>query len=35
MVLNVLPPSGNVNGKNLKHFITKYWQAVCPIPKDE
>lgn len=33
MVLNVLQPGATVNGKNLKHFITKYWQAVCPIPK--
>ena len=35
MVLNVLPSNGNVNGKDLKYFIKKYWQAVCPIPKKD
>lgn len=35
MVINVIPPSGDVNGKDLKYFIKKYWQAVCPIPKEE
>ena len=34
MVIAVIPPDGNVNGKDLKHFIKKYWQAVCPIPKE-
>ncbi len=33
MVLKVLSPGATVDGKNLKQFITKYWQAVCPIPK--
>jgi len=35
MVIAVIPPDGTVNGKDLKFFIKKYWQAVCPIPKED
>ena len=34
MTINVIQRNGNVNGKNLEHFIKKYWQALCPIPKN-
>jgi hypothetical protein len=30
---NLIPPQGNVDGKDLKYFIKKYWQDVCSIPK--
>lgn len=33
MVITVLPPGATVNGKKVKDFIKKYWQAVCPLPK--
>src|SRR5512145_2055060 len=33
MVIDVIPKGGNVNGKDLKHFIKKYWQALCLLPK--
>jgi hypothetical protein len=35
MAIDLLPPAGNVGGKNLKYFIKKFWQEVCPIPKAE
>lgn len=35
MVITLISPGGNVNGKDLKYFIKKYWQAVCPIPKED
>jgi hypothetical protein len=34
MTINVIQRNGNVNGKKLEHFIKKYWQALCPIPKN-
>ncbi len=34
MVIEVIPPGGTVDGKDRNHFIKKYWQALCPLPKD-
>jgi hypothetical protein len=31
---NFIPPQGIVNGKDRNYFIKKYWQAVCPISKE-
>ena len=33
MVIEVIPPGGTVNGKDRNHFIKKYWQALCPVPR--
>lgn len=33
MVIEVIPPGGTVDGKDRKHFIKKYWQALCPVPR--
>jgi hypothetical protein len=34
MVIEVIPPGGTVDGKDRNHFIKKYWQALCPLPKE-
>lgn len=34
MTINVIPRTGNVDGKDLVFFIKKYWQALCPRPKN-
>jgi hypothetical protein len=33
MVIQVIPPGGTVAGKDRNHFIKKYWQALCPVPR--
>jgi hypothetical protein len=33
MVIEVIPPGGTVDGKDRNHFIKKYWQALCQLPK--
>jgi hypothetical protein len=33
MVINVIQPGDRVNNKDRNHFIKKYWQALCPLPR--
>ena len=35
MTINVIPRNGMVNNKTLDVFIKKFWQALCPVPKDD
>jgi hypothetical protein len=35
MVINVIPRSERVNNKKLEEFIKIFWQALCPIPKED
>ncbi len=35
MVINVIPRNESVNKKKLEEFIKIFWQALCPIPKED
>ena len=34
MAIDVIPKNETTNKKTLEEFIKIYWQALCPIPKN-
>jgi hypothetical protein len=34
MTIDVIPRNGTVNNKTLDIFIKKFWQTLCPVPKN-
>ena len=35
MTITVIPRNETVNGQTLQEYIIKFWQGLCPLPKDQ
>ena len=35
MVINVIPRGNMVDGKKLEEFVRIYWEALCPVPRND